>query len=105
MVPPQAIQRSSAGEAQAFVVDDAGKVALKPLRTGPLTEHGWIVEDGLAPGEQLVVEGFQKIHPGGSARAVPWVAPTTAPPTTETKAASTVAPITESKAAPTTAQR
>ncbi|MBZ5711566.1 efflux RND transporter periplasmic adaptor subunit [Nannocystis pusilla] len=79
VVPPQAIQRSSAGEAQAFVVDGAGKVALKPLRTGPLIDVGWVVEDGLAAGEILIVEGFQKIGPGASVKPIPWSEPSLAP--------------------------
>lgn len=72
LVPAQAIQRSSAGEAQAYVVEEGDKVALRPLRTGPLTEAGWIVEEGLRPGETVVVEGFQKIQPGGTVRPSPW---------------------------------
>ncbi|WAS92465.1 efflux RND transporter periplasmic adaptor subunit [Nannocystis punicea] len=83
VVPPQAIQRSSAGEAQAYVVDGDNKIALKPLRTGPLTDLGWVVEDGLVAGETLVVEGFQKIGPGASVKPVPWSAPALAPTTAQ----------------------
>ncbi|OXE37736.1 efflux transporter periplasmic adaptor subunit, partial [Methylobacterium radiotolerans] len=64
IVPAQAIQRSSAGEAQAFVVGADRVLALRPLRTGAMTEVGWIVEEGLKPGETVGVEGFQKIPPG-----------------------------------------
>ncbi|KQP40871.1 RND transporter [Methylobacterium sp. Leaf104] len=71
IVPAQAIQRSSAGEAQAYVVTE-GRTALRPLRTGPLTEAGWIVEEGLKAGETVVVEGFQKIQPGMAVKPVPW---------------------------------
>ncbi|QIJ80909.1 efflux RND transporter periplasmic adaptor subunit [Methylobacterium sp. NI91] len=71
VVPAQAIQRSSAGEAQAYVVQD-GKTALRPLRTGALTDAGWIVEDGLKAGETVVVEGFQKIQPGMAVNPVAW---------------------------------
>lgn len=80
VVPPQAIQRSSAGEAQAFVVDAAGRVTLKPLRTGPLTDVGWIVEEGLSPGDVVVVEGFQKLQIGATVQARPWAAATAAGP-------------------------
>ncbi|PCC72368.1 membrane fusion protein, multidrug efflux system [Nannocystis exedens] len=83
VVPPQAIQRSSAGEAQAFVVDDAGKIALRPLRTGPLTARGWIVEEGLSAGETVVVEGFQKIRPGASVTPMPWAPPSPASATAQ----------------------
>ena len=72
VVPAQAIQRSSAGEAQAYVVVD-GKTALRPLRTGALTGAGWIVEEGLKADEVVVVvEGFQKIQPGMPVNPVPW---------------------------------
>lgn len=71
IVPAQAIQRSSAGEAQAYVVAE-GRTVLRPLRTGPLTEGGWIVEEGLRAGETVVVEGFQKIQPGMAVNPVPW---------------------------------
>jgi membrane fusion protein, multidrug efflux system len=79
LVPAQAIQRSSAGEAQAYVVE-AGKVALRPLRTGALTDAGWIVEEGLKAGEVAVVEGFQKIQPGMSVNPVAWTGGRTATP-------------------------
>lgn len=71
LVPGQAIQRSSAGEAQAYVVAD-GTITLRPLRTGALTDAGWIVEEGLKAGETVVVEGFQKIQPGMAVNPVPW---------------------------------
>lgn len=71
VVPAQAIQRSSAGEAQAYIVED-GRLALRPLRTGAFTDAGWIVEEGLKAGEVAVVEGFQKIQPGMPVNPVPW---------------------------------
>ncbi len=71
-VPAQAIQRSSAGEAQAYVVTGDNTLSLRPLRTGALTDAGWIVEDGLKAGETVVVEGFQKIQPGMVVTPKPW---------------------------------
>ncbi|MFB0489979.1 membrane fusion protein (multidrug efflux system) [Methylobacterium sp. OAE515] len=72
IVPAQAIQRSSAGVAQVFVVGENKTLALRPLRIGALTDAGWIVEEGLKPGETVVVEGFQKIQPGMAVNLVPW---------------------------------
>ncbi|WP_411901455.1 efflux RND transporter periplasmic adaptor subunit [Methylorubrum thiocyanatum] len=72
IVPAQAIQRSSAGVAQAFVVGGDKTVALRPLRVGALTDAGWIVEDGLKAGEAVVVEGFQRIQPGMTVNPAPW---------------------------------
>lgn len=75
IIPAQAIQRSSAGEALTYVVEDGKTVALRPVLTGPLTDQGWIVEKGLRPGDHVVVEGFQKIQPGTSVNPVPWSGP------------------------------
>ncbi|GJD92395.1 Solvent efflux pump periplasmic linker SrpA [Methylobacterium hispanicum] len=72
IVPAQAIQRSSAGVAQVFVVGDDRTVALRPVQAGALTDAGWIVEEGLKPGERVVVEGFQKIQPGMAVNPTPW---------------------------------
>jgi membrane fusion protein (multidrug efflux system) len=32
----------------------------------------WVVTDGLKPGEQVVVDGFQKIRPKAPVKPVPW---------------------------------
>lgn len=78
IVPAQAIQRSSAGVAQVFVVAENGTAALRPVRTGALTDGGWIVEDGLKAGETVVVEGFQRLQPGMPVNPSPWQASRTA---------------------------
>jgi membrane fusion protein (multidrug efflux system) len=35
---------------------------------------GWVVLGGLKNGEQVVVDGFQKIRPGAPVKPVPWQA-------------------------------
>ncbi|SFG25238.1 efflux RND transporter periplasmic adaptor subunit [Methylobacterium gossipiicola] len=77
IVPAQAIQRSSAGVAQVYVLAEDRTVALRPVRAGALTEAGWIVEDGLKAGETVVVEGFQRLQPGMAVNPSPWPAPRT----------------------------
>lgn len=72
VVPAQAIQRSSAGVAQVYVVGEDRTVALRPVRAGALTDAGWIVEEGLKAGETVVVEGFQRLQPGLAVNPVPW---------------------------------
>ena len=72
VVPAQAIQRSSAGVAQVYVVGDDRTVALRPVRAGALTDAGWIVEDGLKAGETIVVEGSQRLRPGMAVNPSPW---------------------------------
>lgn len=72
VVPAQAIQRSSAGVAQVFVVGEDRTAALRRVRAGPLTDAGWIVEEGLKAGESVVVEGFQRMQPGMAVNPLPW---------------------------------
>lgn len=74
IVPAQAMQRSSAGVAQVYVVAEDRTVALRPVRAGALTDAGWIVEDGLKAGETVVVEGFQRLQPGMAVNPSPWQA-------------------------------
>ncbi len=78
IVPAQAIQRSSAGVAQVYVVGEDRTAALRPVRAGALTDSGWIVEEGLRAGDTVVVEGFQRLQPGMAVNPMPWQAARTA---------------------------
>lgn len=71
VVPSQAVQRTADGKSTLVVVKD-GKAAFTPVQVGPRTEHGYIIYDGLSPGDQVVVEGFQKIRPGAPLKPQPW---------------------------------
>jgi membrane fusion protein (multidrug efflux system) len=46
------------------VVDDGGKVAFRNVKVGPRVDALWVIEDGLKPGERVVVEGLQRIQEG-----------------------------------------
>ena len=45
-------------------VDAEGKVERRPVRVGRSVGDQWLVEDGLAAGDRVIVEGLQKIRPG-----------------------------------------
>ena len=57
-----------------MVVGADGKPSVRPVKLGGNENGNWIVLDGLKPGEQVIVDGFQKIRPGGSVKPVPWSA-------------------------------
>jgi membrane fusion protein (multidrug efflux system) len=63
MVPQAAVLLDQAGH-YVLVVDDAKKVELRRITTGP--EHGKDVEveTGLKEGELVIVDGIQKVRPG-----------------------------------------
>lgn len=72
-VPQRALQRSSQGAFVMLVKD--GKVAVQPVQVGEAQGDQWIVESGLAAGDQVIVEGLQKAPPGTPVKTVPFGAP------------------------------
>jgi len=64
LVPQKAITRNSKGEAVAMVVNAQGQVEARIVTTAEVIDHQWRVTSGLAVGDQLIVEGLQKIRPG-----------------------------------------
>lgn len=70
-VPQQGVTRDRAGNATALVVSQEGLVELRQLKTSRAVGDQWLVEEGLAVGDQLIVEGLQKIAPGAPVKAVP----------------------------------
>jgi membrane fusion protein (multidrug efflux system) len=63
LVPQRAVQELQNLYSVA-VVDDAGKVAFRNVKVGPRVESLWVIEEGLKPGERVVIEGLQRIQDG-----------------------------------------
>jgi membrane fusion protein (multidrug efflux system) len=74
VLPQAAVSRDAQG-AYALVVDKDGKVMQRRLQTHGMTRTGWIVSGDLADADQVIVEGLQKVQPGGNATPVPADAP------------------------------
>ena len=70
-VPQQAVQRGSTGDS-VMVVGADGKVATRPVRIGSAVDGQWVVLEGLKGGEQVIVDGFQKLGGGAAVKPVPW---------------------------------
>jgi len=71
VVPQQAVQRTADGLNSLMVVKD-GKVSSVAVTLGPNVANGVIIAKGLNPGDQVIVEGFQKIGPGAPVQPMPW---------------------------------
>jgi membrane fusion protein (multidrug efflux system) len=54
-----------------LAVGSAGKVERRRVETHGMTRTDWVVTGELTDGDQVIVSGLQKVHPGGVARAVP----------------------------------
>ena len=78
LLPQQAVQRTTQNDT-VLVVGADGKPSVRVVRLGGNEGGNWIVLDGLKPGEQVIVDGFQKIRPGGSVKPVAWSAAAAAP--------------------------
>ena len=79
LAPQQGITRDPKGNATAMVLTPAGKVEQRTVTTTRTIGDQWLVDAGLAPGDRVIVEGLQKVRPGGDAKAVELAA--TAPDT------------------------
>ena len=71
LLPQQAVTRSGQGDT-VLVVGEGGKPGPRPVKISGSTGTQWIVTEGLKAGEQVIVEGFQKMRPNAPVRPVPW---------------------------------
>lgn len=74
LVPQRAINDLQ-GKSQIAVIGPGGKVDLRLIQTGPVYASMQVVTEGLKPGEQVVVEGMQKLRQGMTVKTTPWKMP------------------------------
>lgn len=78
LIPQQAVTRGSQGDTVIIVGPD-GKPGPRPVKVATQQNGKWIVLEGIKEGEQVVVDGFQKMQaPGMTVKPVPWT-PAAAP--------------------------
>ncbi|MBA4264978.1 MAG: efflux transporter periplasmic adaptor subunit [Comamonadaceae bacterium] len=73
-LPQQAVTRTAQGDSVS-VVDAEGKISRRSVKVGGQQNGQWVVREGLEAGEQVMVDGFQKLQmmpPGTPVKAVPW---------------------------------
>ncbi len=74
LIPQQAVSRDPKGNPFTLIVDGQGKVEQRPLILDRAMGDKWLVSSGLAPGDQVIVEGVQKAKPGAVVKVVPFTA-------------------------------
>lgn len=72
-LPQQAVTRSPQGDS-VMVVGADGKVKPRPVKVGGQQGGQWVILDGLKSGEQVMVDGFQKLRGDAPVKPVPWQA-------------------------------
>jgi membrane fusion protein (multidrug efflux system) len=60
------------GSYQVAVVTPDNKVDIRPVKVGERIESTWIIDEGLKPGERVVVEGLQKLKVGMTVNPKPF---------------------------------
>ncbi len=73
-VPQQAVRRNDAGMSEVFVLRDDNRAVVQPIRLGRVIHGNWLIEEGLKPGDRVVVDGFQKFVAGDRVAPQPWQA-------------------------------
>jgi membrane fusion protein (multidrug efflux system) len=69
LLPQKAVTRSQGGTASALLVVN-GKVEQRALTIGRAVDNEWWITAGLQAGEQVIVEGGQKVHAGDAVKTV-----------------------------------
>ena len=80
LLPQQAVERSTQGDSVKVLGADGG-FSSRPVKVSAAKDGQWVVLEGLKPGEQVIVEGFQKLQGKSKLKPVPWTAaaPASAP--------------------------
>lgn len=71
LAPQPAVSRDPRGAPYALVVLPDGSLEQRALTLDRAVGDAWLVSAGLAAGDQVVVEGLQKVRPGMKVKAVP----------------------------------
>lgn len=63
LVPQSALSQGDQGKV-VFTVSADNKVAPRPVETAGWSGHDWVVTQGLAPGDKVIVDNLMKLRPG-----------------------------------------
>jgi membrane fusion protein (multidrug efflux system) len=75
-VPERAVQLDANAASVALVGPD-GTVQRREVKVGAQEAGEWVIQDGLAPGDQVIVDGWHKVRPGQKVNPQPAPAATT----------------------------
>jgi membrane fusion protein (multidrug efflux system) len=71
LVPQRGVSHNPKGEATVLIVDKDDKVAERVVTADRSINGEWLITDGLAAGDRVIVDGLQKAKPGSPVKAVP----------------------------------
>ncbi len=74
VVPQAAVQTDQTGQF-VLVVDTESRAQVRPVTVGRQEGTDWVIEQGLEEGEQVIVQGLQRVRPGQPVEATPMPSP------------------------------
>jgi membrane fusion protein (multidrug efflux system) len=77
VIPQRAVQELQSMQS-VFTVGPDNKAQVRTIVTGDRVGDGWIVTQGLKAGDQVIVEGVQKVRPGSPVQPIPYKPATSA---------------------------
>ena len=72
LIPQQGVCRNHKGDPCSLIVDAEHKVRKRMLTLDRAIGDKWLVSAGLAPGDQVIVEGMQRVRLGAPVKVVPF---------------------------------
>ncbi|HUX31364.1 MAG TPA: efflux RND transporter periplasmic adaptor subunit [Thiobacillus sp.] len=69
LLPHAAVSHDPRGNATVMLVNAENTVEPRAVKTGQSIGDKWVVNEGLAPGDRVIVEGLQKVRPGSPVQA------------------------------------
>jgi RND family efflux transporter MFP subunit len=72
---PQAAVNEIQGTYQVVVLGSGNRAEIRPVKVGPRVGTDWVIEDGLKPGEQVIVVGTQRVRAGLVVQPKPYQQP------------------------------
>jgi membrane fusion protein (multidrug efflux system) len=71
LVPQRAVQQNQNIQ-MVFTVGEGSRIEARPVKTGARIGDAWLIEQGLQPGERVVVEGLLTVRPGMVVHPIPY---------------------------------
>jgi len=71
LIPQRAVQQNQSLQS-VFTVSPSNVVESRVVKTGPRVGENWLIEQGLKPGDRVIVEGLLIARPGITVNPQPW---------------------------------
>lgn len=62
-VPQSAVLESKSGTI-VYILNEENVAEMKPVKAGDWYGNSWVIQEGLKPGDRVIVEGVNKVQPG-----------------------------------------